>query len=181
MQRTDLLVWIDLEMTGLDPRTDLITEIATVITDSNLEIVAEGPDLVLHVDNKAQLQALVEQEDFPMNADFAEEIQKSTVSTKGAERQTLDFVQTHVTKHTAPLCGNSIHMDRFFLMHHMPMLHEYLHYRNIDVSSVKELARRWKPEAFEQASAQKSLRHRAKDDILESIEELRFYQDNFFK
>ena len=173
------MVWVDLEMTGLDPRKDFITEIATVITDSNLEVVAEGPDLVIHVPDENLIKKLVADKDFPLEQGFAEEILKSTISTEETERQTLEFIEQYVEKGTSPLCGNTISMDRFFLTFHMPKIIEYLHYRNIDVSTLKELARRWNPSVFSQTEGVKKKLHRAKDDILESIEELRFYRKFF--
>lgn len=181
MQRDDLLVWIDLEMTGLNPLTDQIVEIASVITDSNLAVLAEGPDLVVHFKDKEVLDGLVEDKNFPLDRVFAEEIKASTINLKEAERETLRFLETHTTQGSAPLCGNTISMDRFFLTLQMPQITGHLHYRNIDVSSIKELARRWSPDIFKKASEKKKLRHRAKEDILESIEELKYYRDHFLR
>lgn len=178
MKRDDLLVWADLEMTGLDARKDLITEIATIITDSDLNIIAEGPEIVIHVPN---FEELTKGEEFFEDYPFAEEIKKSTITLEEAEKETLSFIEEFVVPQSSPLCGNSIYADRIFLRYHMSTLNDYLHYRNLDVSTVKELARRWKPEMMEQVDLIKKGNHRAKDDILESIEELKFYRDNFFR
>ena len=182
MQRDDLLVWIDLEMTGLDPVSDRITEIATVVTDKDLNVIAEGPDTVIHLD-EVLLNELISRNPFFDNQEFnlTEEVLASTTSLEEATQQTLGFVAEYMTPQSSPLCGNSIWNDRAFIRQQMPELDSYFHYRCIDVSSIKELARRWRPELFEQASKMKKERHRAKDDILESIEELKFYRDNFFK
>lgn len=177
MQREDLLVWADLEMTGLDARRDLITEIATVITDSNLNIIAEGPEIVINVPN---FKELTKEDEFFEDYPFADEIEKSTVTLEEAEEKTLSFIEEFVAPQSSPLCGNSIYADRIFLKFYMPTLDNYLHYRNIDVSSVKELARRWKSSLVDEVDLMKKGNHRAKEDILESIEELKFYRDNFF-
>ena len=183
MQRNDLLVWMDLEMTSLrDVLTDKITEIAVVLTDKDLNIVAEGPDIVIQVD-----QALFD--NIPSSArsthdesGIEEAVAKSTVTAEQAEREILAFLKEHVTPQSAPLCGNSIHMDRHFLCIHMRSVSDYLFYRCIDVSSIKELARRWNQPLYEEAEQRKGIKpHRAKADIIKSIEELRFYRDNFFK
>ncbi len=178
--RSDLLVWVDLEMTGLNPKVDVITEIATIITDSDLNVIAEGPELVIKIEDLALRERTFARTDFVIDPALAAAITTSNVTMAEAQRQTLDFIAQYVEKNSSPLCGNSIHTDRYFLIEHMPGIINHLHYRNIDVSSVKELARRWKPEVFEQACAQKKGVHRAKDDILESIAELKFYREHFF-
>lgn len=178
MQREDLLVWIDLEMTGLDARKNLITEIATVITDSNLNIIAEGPEIVIHVPN---FKELTKGDSFFDEYPLAQEIEQSTVTVEEAEKETLSFIEEFVSPQSSPLCGNSIYADRIFIKFQMPTLNSYLHYRNIDVSSVKELARRWKGELMDDVDLLKKGNHRAKEDILESIEELKFYRENFFR
>lgn len=179
MQRDDLLIWADLEMTGLDARKDLITEIATVITDSDLNVIEKGPEIVVHVDKKL-FNKLTEGESFFEEYAFAEDIEKSTTTVEQAEKETLSFIEKFVSPQSSPLCGNSIYADRIFLKFQMPILNEYLHYRNVDVSTIKELARRWNPSLLDKVDLMKKESHRAMDDILESIEELKFYKDNFF-
>ena len=180
MPAADRLVWIDLEMTGLDPAHHHIIEIATLITDGSLEIVAEGPDLVIHQPDSV-LEGMNEWcTEHHTASGLVDKVRASTVSLAEAEARTLELVQAWCTAETAPLAGNSIHVDRFFLRHHMPKLEAHLHYRNVDVTSIKELARRWLPKTFAKAP-RKSDSHRALDDIRESIAELRFYRDNVFK
>jgi oligoribonuclease len=180
MAEQDRLVWIDLEMTGLDPAQHQIVEIATLITDASLEIVAEGPDLVIHQPESA-LEAMNEWCTVHHTASgLVQKVRASTVSLAEAEGRTLEIVAQCCAAGTAPLAGNSIHVDRFFLRHHMPKLEAHLHYRNVDVTSVKELARRWMPKTFSRLP-KKSDSHRAMDDIRESIAELRFYRDNVFR
>lgn len=173
------LVWIDLEMTGLSPERDRIIEIATIITDSNLEIVAQGPVIAVH-----------QSDDLLMNMDewntkthnetgLVERVKTSAHTEEDAEQETLNFIQLYVPKKKSPLCGNSICQDRRFLYRYMPKLEAWLHYRNLDVSSIKELVSRWRPEIRE--SFNKRNTHRALDDIHESIKELRHYREHFFK
>ena len=176
-----MLVWMDLEMTGLDPRRHTIVEIATIITDSDLEIVAEGPDLVVHADDAA----LAEMDDFVTNmhtkSGLLEQIKDSDVSLDEAGAQTLAFIKQHVpTPRAVPLCGNSIGTDRRFLDAYLPDIEHHLHYRSVDVSTIKELARRWRPDVLKSVP-QKVTSHRALDDIRESIIELRHYRDLFFR
>ncbi len=173
------LVWIDLEMTGLDITTDHIIEIAVVVTDANLAVVAEGPDRVIHYD-QSMLDLLSEdrQEFMRMDGTWVD-VPQSTHSLPEVEQEVLGFLIEHVEKGTAPLCGNTISKDRQFLEKEMPAVASYLHYRNIDVSSIKELARRWRPDLTERV--QKQGRHRARDDIYESIDELVLYRNEFFK
>ena len=147
-----MLVWMDLEMTGLDPRRHTIVEIATIITDSDLEIVAEGPDLVVHADDAA----LAEMDDFVTNmhtkSGLLEQIKDSDVSLDEAGAQTLAFIKQHVpTPRAVPLCGNSIGTDRRFLDAYLPDIEHHLHYRSVDVSTIKELARRWRPASSRRA------------------------------
>jgi oligoribonuclease len=173
---TDLLVWIDLEMTGLDVERDVIVEIACVVTDSDLAVVDEGVQLVVHQDE----QTLARMDDFvrTMHAKsgLLTEIPASHTDLRTAENQVLDYVRGHVpTEGTAPLCGNSIGMDRRFLARYMADLDNYLHYRSVDVSSFKELCRRWYPTVYRKRPG-KTEQHRALGDILESIAELRYYR-----
>lgn len=169
-----VLVWIDLEMTGLDPQEDVILEIATVITNNELDILAEGPNLAIHYPDSvlSKMNAWVKAQH--TQSGLVKRVQESTVSLKTAEEQTLAFIQSFIGPGIAPLCGNSIHMDRFFLTFHMKDLTKYLHYRNIDVSTLKELARRWHP-ALTDKQVKKNA-HLAREDILESISELKRYR-----
>ena len=174
------LVWIDLEMTGLDPDREHIVEIAVIITDGQLERLEEGPDLVLGVDEKV----LAAMDPFVVQMHTASgligKIRDSTLTVEEAEQQVLDFVCRHVPEpHTAPLAGNSVHADRAFLRKYMPRIEDYVHYRNVDVSTVKELARRWHPKALERAP-RKAGGHRALADIRESIDEMRYWRGAVF-
>ena len=171
---------MDLEMTGLDHTRDVIVEIATIVTDDDLTIVAEGPDLVVH--QPAQVLAAMDPFVVEMHtrSGLLPAIQASTVTLADAGAATLDFIRQHVsTAGTVPLCGNSIGTDRRFLAAYLPEIEGYLHYRSIDVSSVKELVRRWYPKV-RQARPQKQGLHRALDDIRDSIEELRYYRQRVF-
>lgn len=182
MQRDDLLVWMDLEMTSLtDVRVDQIIEVAVVLTDKDLNIVAEGPDIVIHAD-ESQFANIPEQaRELHTASGIIVDSPKSTVALSEAEAQVLAFLKEHSTENSAPLCGNSIHADRHFLRIQMPRVESYLFYRCIDVSTIKELARRWAPSVYEAAKARKGeSKHRAKDDILASISELAFYRGAFF-
>lgn len=172
------LIWIDLEMTGLDTDHDLIIEIATVVTDSELNILAEGPVLALY-----QLEAVLSQMDEwntrqHGQSGLLERVRASRCDAAEAERLTLAFLEKFVTAGQSPMCGNSICQDRRFLHRLMPRLERYFHYRNLDVSAVKELSRRWAPElpAFDKQSA-----HLALADIRDSINELRYYREHVFK
>jgi len=178
---TDPLVWVDLEMTGLDPQRHRIVEIATIVTDGTLETVIEGPDLIVSTDEST----LAEMEDTVRKMHAAsgllEEIAASSVTAEQAEDQTLQFVRRWVPDaNKAPLAGNTVHADRVFLRWFMPALHAHLHYRNVDVSTLKELMRRWYP-ATSGALPSKSGSHRALADIRESINELRFYRSAVFR
>lgn len=176
-----VLVWMDLEMTGLEPLRHVIVEIATIITDDNLVVIAEGPDLVVH----ATPEELGEMGDFVTamhtKSGLLPLIAQSTISVSEAESLTLDFIRHHVDEpRTVPLCGNSIGTDRRFLQEYMPTLEAFLHYRNIDVSTLKELARRWYPHALS-SQPEKATTHRALDDIRESIAELEHYRNEIFR
>jgi len=173
------LIWMDLEMTGLDPERERIIEIAVLITDNALEIVAEGPDLVVH-----QPESLLEQMDdwnrkHHGASGLTERVRASQVSEAEAEAQVLAFLREHVKQGAAPLAGNSIHQDRRFLRRYMPQIDDYLHYRNVDVSSVKELVKRWYPAVYSKRPSKVGT-HRALDDIRESVAELRYYRDQVF-
>ncbi len=173
------MVWIDLEMTGLDPETDVIIEIATIITDATLNLVAEGPSLAIATAEE-RLEAMDEWNQTHHKASgLLDRVRASPVSMVEAEAQTLAFLEQHVPRNQAPLCGNSVWQDRRFLTRYMPTLEAYLHYRLVDVSTIKELARRWKPDLL--AGFKKQNAHTALADIRESIDELRYYRDNFMK
>ncbi len=172
------LVWIDLEMTGLDPQHDRIIEMATIITDGDLNMLAEGPVLAIQ-QPKALLDGMDEWNQTHHSASgLLKRIASEGVSEIEAQARTLAFVESHVGPGTAPLCGNTIWQDRRFLSQYMPMLEAYLHYRMIDVSSIKELAKRWLPNIA--AGVVKTNQHTALADIRESIEELRYYRDHLF-
>jgi len=173
-------MWMDLEMTGLDPAKDVIVEIATLVTDDQLQIIAEGPDLVVH--QSEEVLALMEPFVLEMHtrSGLLEAIRASTVTLEQAGRATLDFIKQHaVEARTVPLCGNSIGTDRRFLAAYLPDIENWLHYRSVDVSSIKELVRRWYPEVRAERP-RKAGSHRALDDIRESINELRFYRERVF-
>ncbi len=173
------LVWIDLEMTGLSPETDRIIEIATIITDSDLNIVAEGPVLAVH-QSDAVMGGMDEWNTRThTGTGLVERVRASTLDEAEAERQTLEFIKQFIVKNRSPLCGNSICQDRRFLYRYMPELSEWLHYRNLDVSSLKELAQRWKPDIM--PGFTKKNTHKALDDIRESIEELKYYREHLIK
>ena len=169
---------MDLEMTGLDPERDRILEIATVITNSDLEIVAECPSIV--VKQSEDLLAGMDEwnTEHHSKTGLIDEVRSNGVPEAEAEARTLEFVSAHVDARTSPLCGNTIWQDRRFLVNYMPALEAHLHYRNIDVSTIKELAARWRPEIYKEV--RKVGTHRAMDDIKESIEELRVYRGAFF-
>jgi oligoribonuclease len=172
---------MDLEMTGLEPRRDVIVEIATLITDDHLNIIAEGPDLVLHA-SPEQLAGMVPfVKEMHTKSGLLPEIIASTITVEEAQAQTLDFLKRHIPDPgSVPLCGNSIGTDRRFLQEYMPELEAYFHYRNVDVSTIKELARRWNPAVLD-AMPEKETTHRALEDIRESIAELVHYRTTLFQ
>lgn len=178
MSSNGSLVWMDMEMSGLNPERDVILEIATLITDANLQVIAEGPEFVIN--QPAELFGRMDawcQEHHSQSGLWAR-VLASTTTLAEAEGLTLDFVKQHTAKGASPLCGNSIWQDRRFLAKHMPTLEGYLHYRNVDVSTVKELVSRWHPE---HKFPKKKGAHRALDDIRESLDELRHYRVTVFK
>ena len=173
------LIWIDLEMTGLDPEKERIIEIATIVTDKDLNILAEGPVIAVHQSD----ELLNKMSEWCVKTHTAnglvDRVKASKLTERAAELQTLDFLKRWVPKGASPICGNSIGQDRRFLYRHMPLLEQYFHYRYLDVSTLKELARRWKPEIL--AGFSKQGTHLALDDIRESIAELRYYRENFIR
>lgn len=172
------LIWIDLEMTGLEPNRDTIIEIATIVTDAELNTLAEGPVFAIHQPD-AVLSAMDEWNTKQHGGSgLVARVKESQVSMAEAEAQTIAFLKEWVPEGKSPICGNSIGQDRRFLVRYMPRLERYFHYRNLDVSTIKELASRWKPDVLEGVKKQGT--HLALDDIRDSIEELRHYRENFF-
>ncbi len=172
------LVWIDMEMSGLDPDACRILEIATIVTNGELEVLAEGPDIVVHQPDEV-LEAMDEWcTRHHGDSGLTDQVKASSIGEAEAERQTLEFLAAWTRPGASPLCGNSVYQDRRFISRYMTQLEGFLHYRLVDVSSIKELSRRWYPEI---KAAPKRETHRALDDIRESIEELRFYRAHLFK
>lgn len=172
------LIWIDLEMTGLDTDHDKIIEIATIVTDDHLNILAEGPVLAIHQSNQI-LNAMDEWNTrHHGQSGLLERVRRSQLTVEDAEKQTLDFLKKWVSPKSSPMCGNSICQDRRFMHRLMPELEQFFHYRHLDVSSVKELAKRWRPEIM--SGLKKEASHLALDDIRDSIRELKYYREYFF-
>ncbi|WP_312044677.1 oligoribonuclease [Erwinia sp.] len=173
------LIWIDLEMTGLDPEQDRIIEIATLVTDADLNILAEGPVFAVH-QSDAQLALMDEWNvNTHTGSGLVERVKASQYDDRAAEQATLAFLKKWVPENSSPICGNSIAQDRRFLFKYMPELEAYFHYRYLDVSTLKELARRWKPEIL--AGFKKQGTHQAMDDIRESVAELAYYREHFIQ
>jgi len=178
-QDAQRLIWIDLEMTGLNPDSDLIIEIATIVTDKDLNILAQGPVLAVH-QSDAALAAMDDwNQKYHGASGLIERVKVSTIDDQEAERLTIEFLKQWVPEKTSPICGNSIGQDRRFLYRYMPTLEAYFHYRNLDVSTLKELVARWAPEL--KKGLTKTSSHQALADIVESIEELRYYREHFIK
>ena len=176
-----MLAWIDLEMTGLDPSTEVIVEIAVLVTDDDLTIVAEGPDLVVSqpAEKLAAMGDIVRR--MHASSGLTVAVGASTTTLEDAGGQVLDFLRQHISQPgSVPLCGNSIGTDRRFLAAYLPDLERFFHYRSIDVSTVKELCRRWYPDVYAKAPSKASA-HRALDDIRESVKELRYYRETIFR
>jgi len=173
------LVWVDMEMSGLDPEANRILEVALVVTNSDLEIVAEGPVLVVHQTDE-HMAAMDEWNTATHGrSGLTAKVKASVLSEEAAEAQLLEWAAQWVPAGKSPMCGNTVHQDRRFMARYMPRLEAFFHYRNLDVSTVKELARRWHPEAYKGFT--KKGAHTALADILESIEELRHYRSQFFR
>lgn len=173
------LVWIDMEMTGLDPEENVVLEIATIVTDKDLNVLAQGPVIAIHQSD----EELAKMDDWNVNthtkSGLVARVKASEHDEARAVAETLDFIRQWVPERTSPLCGNSIGQDRRFMVKHMGELEAFFHYRNVDVSTIKELVRRWQPELLDQFT--KSGSHQALDDIRESIAELQFYRSHVFK
>ncbi|SHE20591.1 oligoribonuclease [methanotrophic endosymbiont of Bathymodiolus puteoserpentis (Logatchev)] len=178
-QNAENLIWIDLEMTGLDPDNDLIIEIATVVTDKYLNVLATGPVLAVHQSDTALAAMDDWNQEHHSKSGLIERVKASPVNDAQAEQQTIEFLKQWVPAATSPMCGNSIGQDRRFLYRRMRKLEEFFHYRNLDVSTLKELAARWAPEVKE--SFKKKETHEALQDVIESIEELKHYREHFIK
>ena len=172
------LIWIDLEMTGLDPKVDTILEIATIVTSPDLSEIAEGPNLVIY-QPESELSKMVEWVRNTHGASgLTDRVRASDISVSVAEEETIAFLKPLIDTGLSPMCGNTVSQDRRFLIKYMPRLHEYFSYRHIDVSTLKELAKRWRPSIYEN-QPEKSTTHRALDDIRESIAELEYYRGSF--
>lgn len=178
-QDPNALIWIDLEMTGLNPEEDRIIEVATIVTDSDLKIIAEGPVLAIHQPNSVLDKMDEWNTRTHGKTGLTDRVKASRLSEADVEKQTIDFLQRLIPKNKSPMCGNSICQDRRFLARCMPELEAWFHYRNLDVSSIKELVKRWQPELLKGYSKKNT--HKALDDIRESIEELEYYRKHFFR
>ncbi len=173
------IVWMDMEMTGLDPETERILEVAVLVTDQELNVVAEGPNLVLHQPEEVLSAMDAWNTTHHGESGLLTRVRESTVDEAQASAALLGFLEKHTQKKKAPLAGNSIHQDRRFVARYLPEVEGWLHYRNIDVSTIKELARRWYPKQYVDRPAKKGS-HRAMDDLLESIAELKYYRKAVF-
>ncbi|MEE4246881.1 MAG: oligoribonuclease [Kangiellaceae bacterium] len=179
MVNQDNLIWVDLEMTGLEPDTDKVIEIATIVTDKQLNILAEGPVIAIHQSNEVMAAMDEWNTTHHGNSGLTQRVIDSSFSEQDAEQATIEFLEKWVPAGKSPMCGNTICQDRRFMVKHLPTLEQYFHYRHIDVSTIKELARRWQPEVLDGFS--KKGAHLALDDIRESIAELQYYRQQVFK
>jgi len=173
------LVWIDMEMTGLDPENDRVIEIAAIVTDAELNILAEGPVFVIHQTDEVLDKMDAWNKGTHGRSGLIDKVKASTVTEDEASAQMISFLRQYVPAGKSPMCGNSICQDRRFMARHMPQLEQFFHYRNVDVSTIKELCRRWKPELIN--GFKKHQMHTALADIRESVEELRYYREHFIK
>jgi len=177
-RKNDRLVWVDMEMSGLLPETDRILEIAMIVTDGDLNIVAEGPVLVVHQEDAVLDRMDAWNKGTHSKSGLIDKVKASTLTEAEVEAECLAFLKQHVKSSISPMCGNTIHQDRRFMNRYMPKLEAYFHYRNIDVSTIKELCKRWQPEIAKGFSKQQA--HTALADIIESVEELRYYKEKLF-
>jgi oligoribonuclease len=177
-RKNDRLVWVDMEMSGLQPETDRILEIAMIVTDGDLNIVAEGPVLVVHQEDAVLDRMDAWNKGTHGKSGLIDKVKASTLTEADVEAACLAFLKQHVKSSISPMCGNTIHQDRRFMNRYMPKLEAYFHYRNIDVSTIKELCKRWQPEIAKGFSKQQA--HTALADIIESVEELRYYREKLF-
>jgi oligoribonuclease len=178
IRKNDRLVWVDMEMSGLQPETDRILEIAMIVTDGDLNIVAEGPVLVVHQEDAVLDRMDAWNKGTHGKSGLIDKVKTSTLTEAEVEAACLAFLKQHVKSSISPMCGNTIHQDRRFMNRYMPKLEAYFHYRNIDVSTIKELCKRWQPEIAKGFSKQQA--HTALADIIESVEELRYYREKLF-
>ncbi len=177
-RKNDRLVWVDMEMSGLQPETDRILEIAMIVTDGDLNIVAEGPVLVVHQEDAVLDRMDAWNKGTHGKSGLIDKVKASTLTEADVEAECLAFLKQHVKSSISPMCGNTIHQDRRFMNRYMPKLEAYFHYRNIDVSTIKELCKRWQPEIAKGFSKQQA--HTALADIIESVEEPRYYREKLF-
>lgn len=177
-RKNDRLVWVDMEMSGLQPETDRILEIAMIVTDGDLNIIAEGPVLVVHQEDAVLDRMDAWNKGTHGKSGLIDKVKASTLTEADVEAECLAFLKQHVKSSISPMCGNTIHQDRRFMNRYMPKLEAYFHYRNIDVSTIKELCKRWQPEIAKGFSKQQA--HTALADIIESVEELRYYREKLF-
>lgn len=175
----DNLIWLDMEMTGLLPDSDRIIELAVVVTDADLNVIAESPVLVVHQSDEVLDGMDAWNKGTHGRSGLIEKVKASTINEEQATAQMLEFLKQHVPEGKSPMCGNSICQDRRFMARYMPELEKYFHYRNLDVSTFKELARRWKPAIY--SGFKKASKHEALADIYESIDELKYYREHFIK
>ena len=173
------LIWIDMEMSGLNVEEDKILEVAVIVTDPDLKVIAEAPVLVVHQEDNILDKMDAWNTSTHNKTGLVDKVKKSKLNESMVENQVIDFLKKYVNKNTSPMCGNSICQDRRFMAKHMPNLENFFHYRNLDVSVFKELAKRWKPELIE--GFKKAGKHEALADIVESIEELKYYREHFIK
>ncbi|MEY2707319.1 MAG: hypothetical protein RI905_1071 [Pseudomonadota bacterium] len=177
-RKNDRLVWVDMEMSGLQPETDRILEIAMIVTDGDLNIIAEGPVLVVHQEDAVLDRMDAWNKGTHGKSGLIDKVKASTLTEAEVEAQCLAFLKQHVKASISPMCGNTIHQDRRFMNRYMPKLETYFHYRNIDVSTIKELCKRWQPELAKGFAKKQA--HTALADIIESVEELRYYREKLF-
>ncbi|MFM8760791.1 MAG: oligoribonuclease [Polynucleobacter victoriensis] len=177
-RKNDRLVWVDMEMSGLQPETDRILEIAMIVTDGDLNIIAEGPVLVVHQEDAVLDRMDAWNKGTHGKSGLIDKVKASTLTEAEVEAQCLAFLKQHVKASISPMCGNTIHQDRRFMNRYMPKLEAYFHYRNIDVSTIKELCKRWQPEVAKGFAKKQA--HTALADIIESVEELRYYREKLF-